>query len=548
VTKPLIDLKPANSNPWYVLMTLHGEQDGNEIDEALHKKNVQLWNSYMGPAAKNTTLARLESHGLQFTTIKSSNSDFLKEISERFHNQWRKRFGDNANVPAKPGPNDTVDLSETNFEKLFSVNNMYFKQTLNFSGSKFKKDASFIECGFCETVDLSKVEITGKADFSHSGFISDFVAKDMKVLGSFVAEKVFINGDLDLSNVRVTGSATLNSMQIEGRTTAVNGIFKGKSDFDHCKFNDVADFEGAVFKGDIVFRSATFVNLTKFILADFHGDATFASSIFEKETIFRMTVFCNRADFTGVQFKGITDFSESKFHTKGTELLSGIRFTDAIFSKSTSFRQCLFAHSYPEFTNSDIYPVTDFSAEKKFWPSGITSPKKDARESCGIIRNLLAKKGLAEDQHFFFRREMMFTSHHETFLRRIPYQVYRCLSDYGDSIARPLLWILGVWILGFALLWGYFAGCQYLCLEYISVQSPYFMRPPTPKPEWNGLTAAGLSFSNLFPLYGFGGVFFKEVLETLPPALKFVSGFQTVISLPLLFLLGLGLRQRFRLS
>jgi hypothetical protein len=43
-------------------------------------------------------------------------------------------------------------------------------------------------------------------------------------------------------------------------------------------------------------------------------------------------------------------------------------------------------------------------------------------------------------------------------------------------------------------------------------------------------------------------VFFKEVLETLPPALKFVSGFQTVISLPLLFLLGLGLRQRFRLS
>jgi hypothetical protein len=33
----------------------------------------------------------------------------------------------------------------------------------------------------------------------------------------------------------------------------------------------------------------------------------------------------------------------------------------------------------------------------------------------------------------------------------------------------------------------------------------------------------------------------------LPPVLKLLAGFQTVASLPLLFFLGLGLRQRFRL-
>jgi hypothetical protein len=544
VTKPLIDLKPANSNPWYVLMTLHGEQLGGEIDEDLHKKNVEYWNRLRGPVPQTSYAQLFEKHGLIFRS--RDDGDIQEDIKRAYQAQWIMR-NPGLEMPSIPNAHDKPNLSKTIFENLFAINNMYFGRMLDFSGSKFKKDASFIECGFCKTVDLSKVEITGKADFSHSYFLSDFVAKDMKALGSFITKEMAVDGDLDLSNVQVTGWATLNSMQIEGRTTVVKGIFKGKCNFDHSKFNDVADFEDAVFKGDIGFRSATFVNLTKFVFAKFHGDATFASSIFEKEAIFRKTVFCNRADFPRVQFKGITDFAESEFHAKGTERRPGIRFTDAIFSKSTSFRKCLFAHSYPEFTNSDIYPVTDFSADEKFWPSGITTPKKEARESCGIIRNLLAKKGLAEDQHFFFRREMMFTSHHETFIRRIPYQVYRCLSDYGDSIARPLYGITFVWIVGFVSLWAYFAGCQYFCLEGISAHLPYCMLPPTLKPEWDGWTAAGLSFSNLFPLFGFGRVFFNEVLEALPPALKFVSGFQTVISLPLFFLLGLGLRQRFRL-
>jgi hypothetical protein len=524
-------------------MTLYGEQNEDVIDEELHKKNANIWNSYMGPTPGTSSIEKLKAYGLQFRTRKQHHDD----VNDLFYNQWKKRFGDNAPLPQMPGQNDTVDLSETSFKKLFSVNNMYFQQTLNFSGSKFMKDASFIECGFCKTVDLSKVEITGKADFSHSCFLADFVAKDMKVLGSLVAGKVVIDGDLDLSSVQVTGLATLANIKIEGQTTVVDGIFKAGCNFGGSKFNGEAQFGGAVFERNLDFRSATFVNDTEFVLAKFQGDATFASSIFEKEATFRNVLFCNRADFTRVQFKGITDFTESKFHTHGTDLTAGIRFTDAIFSKSTSFRQCHFAHSYPEFTNSDIYPVTDFSADDELWPSGITSPKKEARESCGIIRNLLAKKGLAEDQHFFFRREMMFTSHHEAFMRRIPYQVYRCLSDYGDSIARPLFWIIIVWIVGFALLWAYFAGCQYFCFEIISAHLPYCMLPPTLKPEWDSWTAAGLSFSNLFPLFGFGRVFFNEVLEALPPVLKFVSGFQTVISLPLFFLLGLGLRQRFRL-
>jgi hypothetical protein len=541
VTKPLIDLKPANSNPWYVLMTLHGEQQGGEIDEDLHKKNVEYWNRLRGQTPGTSYAKLFEKHGLTFRHLDAGG--IQGDIRQAYQAQWIMR-NPGLEMPSIPEAHDKLNLSKTVFDNLFAINNMYFGHMLDFSGSKFEKDASFIECGFCKTVDLSKVEITGKADFSHSYFLADFVANGMKVRGNLIAKEVTVDGDLDLCSVHVTGTATLEKLQIEGQTTVVEGIFEAECDFDKSRFNGEALFGGAVFKGDTGFRSATFVNDTEFVLTQFHGNATFASSIFEKELTIRNAVFRNRVDFPRVQFKGITDFAESKFYTHGTDHMAGIRFTDSIFSKSTSFRQCLFAHSYPEFTNSDIYPVTDFSADDALWPSGITSPKKEARESCGIIRNLLAKKGLTEDQHFFFRREMMFTSHHEALIRRIPYQIYRCLSDYGHSIARPLLWITGVWIVGWASLWGHFSG---LCFEDFSAHLRCWTLPPTQKPEWNGLTAAGVSFSNLFPLYGFGRVFFKEVLETLPPALKFFSGLQTVISLPLLFFLGLGLRQRFRL-
>jgi uncharacterized protein YjbI with pentapeptide repeats len=544
VTKPLIDLKPANSNPWYVLMTLHGEQLGVEIDKDLHEKNVKYWNRLRGPIPQTSYAQLIEKHGLTFRP--RDDGGIQEDIKQAYQAQWIMRNPD-LEMPSIPNANDKLNLSKTIFKNLFAINNMYFGHMLDFSGSKFEKDASFTECGFCKTVDLSKVEIMGKADFSHSYFLSDFVAKDMKVRGNLVAKKVAVDGDLDFCSVQVTGAAILNHMQIKGQTTVDNVSFESGCNFDDSKFRGVALFRGADFKGGIGFRSATFVNDADFYRVDFHGDANFASSIFEKEVNFQIAIFHKCADFRKVQFKGITDFSESKFNTHGTDHMAGIQFTDAIFSKSTSFRQCDFAHSYPEFTNSDIYPVTDFSADKALWPSGITSPEKEARESCGIIRNLLAQKGLAEDQHFFFRREMMFTSHHETFIRRIPYQAYKCLSDYGYSIALPLFWITFVWIVGFVSLSAYFAGNQYLCFEDISAHLPCWTLPPTLKPEWDGWTAAGLSFSNLFPLFGFGRVFFNEVLEALPPVLKFVSGLQTVISLPLFFLLGLGLRQRFRL-
>ncbi|OIQ42507.1 MAG: hypothetical protein BM560_07260 [Roseobacter sp. MedPE-SWde] len=125
---------------------------------------------------------------------------------------------------------------------------------------------------------------------------------------------------------------------------------------------------------------------------------------------------------------------------------------------------------------------------------------------------------------------MFFASHQEEWLSRIPYQVYGWLSDYGHSIARPFWGLFVVWFIGVAFFSAHFTADL-----------------SGPLQDANDWTALGLSFSNLFPVFGFGRVHFMEVLKNLPAGLQFLSGFQTVTSLPLLFFLGLGLRQRFRL-
>lgn len=61
-------------------------------------------------------------------------------------------------------------------------------------------------------------------------------------------------------------------------------------------------------------------------------------------------------------------------------------------------------------------------------------------------------------------------------------------------------------------------------------------------------SAMALSFSNLYPLFGFGRVYFgADFMMKLPAVLKTLAVFQAVASLPLLLFPGLALRQRFRL-
>lgn len=352
------------------------------------------------------------------------------------------------------------------------------------------------------------------------------------------------------SPINASGAVFLKGLRIVGTT-----------------FKSRADFSSTVFKGGLLIGDTTFekgVNLRK---SHFSENTVIDSSVFQGTNnfcegecvksfgmlrclvqgalMFDERIFNEKAGFQNCTFEGVTTFSGASFRAKTqSPERSPIFFQDTRFSAPSSFRNAKFLSSYPDFTNTELYPVTDFSIDTKterYWPVGITEPRKEARETCGIIRNLLANKGLHEDQHFFFRKEMEFAAASSNRRERFTYWVYRFLSDYGDSIQRPILCLALVWAFGWLSFGGFFFQTPWFLEACSSAQNLGVVERPYG-------TGAALSFANLFPPFGFSRSFFgPNFMGCLPATLKALSGLQTVLSLPFLFFLGLGLRQRFRL-
>lgn len=464
---PQPKLKPANQNPWYVLMTLYGEQEGERIDWELHRKNREVWNAwavkgvpqnwnnleFSQKVASVLEVPSTECNQEKWSKLINAHVNKKERVTDAFERVFRERNGSKTPVPTLPNANDKIDFSGVEFNKVVCAKQMVFPRGADFADVNFHK----------------------------------------------------------------------------------------KAVFERTLFASQSYFAGVEFEENVIFESSTHWSEANFLGATFVGEASFRGCSFSKTTTFSRACFYGGADFSSVVFEGIAYFTAAKFGVGSTG--ERVSFRDCLFQRPTSFGNCAFLTCYPDLSGAELHEKTTFSAQARFWPEEIYHTIELARDTCATIRHNLAKQGLHEDEHFFFRREMYLTGKigagsfsigpDASIWQRLPYLLFGLLSDYGHSIARPTLWLAGLWALGFAAFWGYLAGC---CVP-----------APTGAIENPMGSAMALSFSNLFPLFGFGRTFLKEELEALPAVLQLLSGFQTVTSLPLLFFLGLGLRQRFRL-
>lgn len=108
--------------------------------------------------------------------------------------------------------------------------------------------------------------------------------------------------------------------------------------------------------------------------------------------------------------------------------------------------------------------------------------------------------------------------------RGLPIGIYGVLCHYGQSYLRPLGWLLALIVIGAVQFW--------------------------PVLNWDFILSLGVSIANVLGPLGLR----KELLEAgmlphnLSRWLRFFSGAQMVLGLILLFLIGLGLRNRFRMK
>ena len=296
----------------------------------------------------------------------------------------------------------------------------------------------------------------------------------------------------------------------EGGLIAINANFGSTTIFSNCHFIGRTYFDNTKFE-NAIFDQANFQNACAFENVEFAGRAVFKDSI-----------FTNSANFYCVEFHDFTSFDLATASSAAVPL---------------SFQYAEFFKRPPRFFGRALHEDTDWTGVKlpdskaqAALPRHLLEEDKRAYEQLRIKCGALGK---VEDEHLFFRKEMELTGRLSPWYTRATYWLYRLVSDYGYSYWRPIAGMGGLWAL-----WSLFYALHFMVRDqlHLCMDRVELLR-----------SIAGLSFANIFAVFGFYRRFPSDLLvdPTVVTVLLTVS--ETLLGFVFLFFLGLGLRTRFRL-
>jgi Pentapeptide repeats (9 copies) len=311
------------------------------------------------------------------------------------------------------------------------------------------------------------------------------------------------------------------------------------ADFSHTHFDRLVCFSSFLFARRLDFSSVTFSDFADFRLATFFTSAEFIGATFSKDAEFSRATFSGYADFRLATFSRFAGFRQATFS-------SGANFGAATFSKAAYFINAKFAEitefagagfetHVPDFRGATMHEATEWHGAR--WPK--PSRDKDAAQAQVYayerLKQEMERLKKHEDEQRFFRRELrarrgLVRPWSGAWLLNLVYEVS---SDYGHSINRPLLWLFWLFALGSSIL----------------TETPAFKGAPMTISN-----AAKHSFANIFPFLPLN----REIMAAdmaaglshatgLSHAAQIIAVAQSLLGPLLLFLLGLALRNRFRM-
>ena len=520
-------VKNANTDPWYVLMTLYGEQGGSGYEDAsrhhydknLYDRNRRLWNAWAGLFLMSSNHEKVDTQVNIPESELAGNEIDWREVRDLHRTEMMNRNGLKFHYPGFPAETSPsgkpITLRNLEFDKLVCWDGYYFPMALCVFDSTFKKAVCSAGTVFANGVYLKGVSFLDETSFGSSWF-QGVEFEDTDFLGKFSAPGAEFKERAFFSKVRFESA----------RFSMVKFVSKNpRPDFLplNIKFRDV------VFKGIAIFDSSEFGDVTSFYNVVFHERALFVMTKFYYTISFSDSEFRGRVKFNRAQF--LLDYSSKQRDEYASIYITDINFNNVDFQAPTSFEDALFANVWPSFESTVLHSDSVFSPKDECWPLVTGKSNSAGHKTCSKIRRNQSSQGFIDGEHFFFRREMDFQLNSCTGGKRLLFLGYGLFSDFGRSIFRPLWSLFILWLVGVFAIAGYLGSCCALSPEEI-VQRP-----------WG--TAVALSFSNLFPMFGFGRTYLDWV--NLPTALEVYSAAQTVFSLPLLFFLWLGLRQQFKI-
>ncbi|MDI9313588.1 MAG: pentapeptide repeat-containing protein [Hydrotalea sp.] len=416
---------------------------------------------------------------------------------------------------------NSIDFSNSNFEGYVNFSKAEFKKGANFGDAIFNQSARFEEAIFSqesnftfacfkEESDFNKARFPAEANFTRAHFSSnanfeEVEAKHLIFLGaSFWGDVRFqnsnisvrfekanfdINKDIFFNNCILTG---INFAGCDvGYISCMDAIFKGEASFEktnfekesifsNSQFEKKASFQGATFKGNqINFSRVIFNDSADFSDSSFYKNAkdnitsfkqvqfsflNFSNAVFGTKVLFSdvtcnenvnffKTTFEDNVDFVGIKFKKVADFSEAVFAGNDVKFNKMILTSDA----NLILAKVEFEETIPDFTNANR--VSDIRFSKLNIPS-LKELKRGNKldEKYDDIFQKLKEIAITNHQYEYELKfnaiqleiRLMRLREANKFYNIIDIAViklYSFLSDYGQSISRPFWSFLGLIIL-----------------------------------------------------------------------------------------------------
>jgi hypothetical protein len=307
------------------------------------------------------------------------------------------------------------------------------------------------------------------------------------------------SADIDFSNVEFKQDASFNGY-----------LFTGHSKFLNATFSHVARFDSATFSAVGNFAGATFSMAAFFFRVAFYGGALFFKAIFSYPVY-----------FVGATFSLAIRFDDATFVAES-------RFVNAVMKDETSFERATFKTEPPKFFGAKLHQGTVW--RRITWPPLPKNKDEAGRfiDAYACLKLEMDRLKKHDDELDFFALELQSRRIEQGLVWGLPIALYGVLSDYGRSYIRPLLVLLAVAAVGAGAFW-YSGAFWYFGARAFG-------------------EALGLSVANTLNVFGFRKDFFSDSFNRLPWGLDFFAAGQTIFGTILLFLFGLGIRNRFRMK
>jgi uncharacterized protein YjbI with pentapeptide repeats len=451
-----------------------------------------------------------------------------------------------------------VNFSEATFTGSARFFEVTFPSQSNtsFGGATFTGGAYFFRATFGDVAYFERATFTGEADFGGARFTGKAIFgkatfgdeanfEQATFAGGAIFGKATFTREANFIHAKFTGEAYFWKSTFTREANFIHATFTGEAYFWEATFTGKVCFWGATFRHEANFLQATFTGEANFRQVTFRGEASFHYATFRHEANFLQATFTGEANFRQATFTGEADFQQTEF--LGMTIFREVRFTAvatfhaARFSKTVSFRDSKW-EAVPDFKGTawkDGVAVDDFKQLQTNLNTGkINLRQQSTSDPESLTDRLQALRKMARDaddrprELDYFALELQARYQGKGLgarLKRCLVGLYGCLSDYGRGVGRPLRGLLELCLLSMLCYWvladrGWRVWDNALLLSLLNALPPL------------GASSA-VRESSLEALYG----------SDIPNLVHVIAVGEGVIGLILLFLIALGLRNRFRL-